>query len=319
MKKISCIIPVYNVQDFIIECLDSVYNQNYPNKELIIVNDGSTDNSHTLISKWIKDKENIIFIDKPNGGLSDARNYGLDCATGEYISFIDSDDVLLDKDIFSRAINIIENNSDCDIVQYNMILKWASRYSQLTRYEYGTYKTLEEKAIAYSKMTIHGSCCDKVFKSSVFESLRFPKGVISEDIFIIPEIIRISKTIIVSDFGNYGYRFRPGSISKSILPYEKYVSCIQSYCRYWNFLEQFNICHKYFYSTYVDFIWCRTATLNKSYSKHDLKDFYSSSIFIKKSLLGWIKELKNIYGLKKRIKSFIVFFIGPKYIHLIQR
>jgi len=319
MKKISCIIPVYNVEEFIIECLDSVYNQDYTNKELIIVDDGSTDNSSSLIKRWMKDKDNVIFCSKTNGGLSDARNHGLEKATGEYIAFIDSDDVLLDRNLYSQAVSIIESNPECDIVQFNMILKWNREDANLTKYKYGAYESIEQKVEAYSDMTIHDSCCDKLFRSKVFKDLRFTKGVISEDLYLIPELIANSNTIIVADIGNYGYRFRPGSITTSKLSCEKAKSALYSYCRYWKFLEQFEFCHKNFYTTYVNSVWQRVAVLSSSFSLEELGGFYDSSIFIRKTFFEWIKEIPNINGLKSIIKSYIVFVCGPKYIDRLKR
>ena len=92
MPKVSLIIPVYNVQDYIEKCLDSVVNQTIDDMEIIIVNDGSKDQSKQKIERYLEKYPKIKYLEKENGGLSDARNYGLKFATGEYVAFLDSDD-----------------------------------------------------------------------------------------------------------------------------------------------------------------------------------------------------------------------------------
>ena len=105
-KKISIIIPVYNVEKYLSRCLESVINQSYKNIEIIIVNDGSTDNSFDICNKYKKKDKRVILIDQNNQGLSGARNTGLKHATGEYICFIDSDDYV-EKDYVEYLYKLI--------------------------------------------------------------------------------------------------------------------------------------------------------------------------------------------------------------------
>ena len=114
MPKVSVIVPVYNVEKYIEKCLDSLVNQTLNNIEIIVVNDGSKDNSQDIIDKYCKKYKNIKSFIKENGGLSDARNAGLDICTGEYITFVDSDD-LIDKD-FIKILYDISKQKDADIV-----------------------------------------------------------------------------------------------------------------------------------------------------------------------------------------------------------
>ena len=92
MPKVSVIVPVYNVEKYITRCLTSLINQTLDDLEIILVNDGSTDNSVAIIREYKRQHDNIILVEKENGGLSSARNFGLVYATGEYIAFLDSDD-----------------------------------------------------------------------------------------------------------------------------------------------------------------------------------------------------------------------------------
>ena len=119
MPKVSVIVPVYNVEKYIEKCLNSLVNQTLKDIEIIIVNDGSKDNSDKIIKIYQEKYDNIIYLTKKNGGLSDARNYGIPYAKGEYIAFLDSDDYV-ENDIYEKMYNKAkENNSDyveCDFI-----------------------------------------------------------------------------------------------------------------------------------------------------------------------------------------------------------
>lgn len=106
--KISVIVPVYNVEKYIRQCLESIINQTYKNLEIIIVNDGTRDNSMKIVEEYLSD-ERIRVINKENGGISSARNRGIEEATGEYVSFVDSDD-WLEIDLYERIVQILEGN-----------------------------------------------------------------------------------------------------------------------------------------------------------------------------------------------------------------
>ena len=112
MPKVSVIVPIYNVEKYIAKCLESLVNQTLEDIQIILVNDGSTDNSGKIAKQYAsKYLTKIIYVEKENGGLSDARNYGLRYATGDYISFVDADDYV-NKDLYSNLINYMNNDYD---------------------------------------------------------------------------------------------------------------------------------------------------------------------------------------------------------------
>ena len=112
MPKVSVIVPVYNVEKYIEKCLESLVNQTLKDIEIIIVNDGSKDKSEKIINKFLSKYKNIVYVEKQNGGLSDARNYGMKYAKGEYIAFLDSDDYV-DTTIYEKMYNKAkEENAD---------------------------------------------------------------------------------------------------------------------------------------------------------------------------------------------------------------
>jgi len=119
MSKVSVIIPVYNMEKYIEKCLDSIINQTMKNIEVIIINDGSTDNSEQIILEYIKrhPEANILYFEKDNGGLSDARNYGVPYATGKYISFIDADDYI-ENNLYEKLEEFMDK--DIDMIKFKM-------------------------------------------------------------------------------------------------------------------------------------------------------------------------------------------------------
>ena len=123
MQKISVIVPVYNTEKYIKKCLDSIINQTYSNIEIIIINDGSTDNSELIINEYLKEyPDKIKYYKKENGGLSDARNYGVTKATGDYICFVDSDDYI-DINLFESLKMEVEKQTQ--LIKYKIITSVA--------------------------------------------------------------------------------------------------------------------------------------------------------------------------------------------------
>ena len=126
MPKLSLIIPVYNVENYIEKCLDSVVNQTIDDMEIIIVNDGSKDKSKEKINKYLqKYKEKIKYLEKENGGLSSARNFGIPHATGEYIAFLDSDDYVEPK-MYEEMYNLAKKE-DADMVECDFIWEYPNK------------------------------------------------------------------------------------------------------------------------------------------------------------------------------------------------
>lgn len=187
MPKVSIIVPVYNVENYIGKCLDSLINQTLENIEIILVNDGSTDNSKEKIEKYLKDKR-IIYLEKENGGLSDARNYGIPYAKGEYIGFVDSDDYV-EKTMFEKMYNkAVEENADmveCDFL-------WE--YPNKTKVDTGKIYEGKKEAILEARVV----AWNKIIKRKILENtqIEFPKGLRYEDVEffykLIPNLNKIS-------------------------------------------------------------------------------------------------------------------------------
>ena len=176
MTKISVIVPVYNVEKYLSKCLDSLANQTLKDIEIIIVNDGSPDNSQKIIDEYVKKYNNMKSYIKENGGLSDARNFGIKKATGEYISFLDSDDYVT-HDMYERMYEkAISNNFDIVVCDLNYVTddKITKIYSRIEK---------DTDNIKKEMLDIYPSACNKIFKKELFDSgIEFKKGVLFEDV-----------------------------------------------------------------------------------------------------------------------------------------
>ncbi len=211
---ISIIVPVYNVQDYIAECIESILSQDYQDYELIIVDDGSTDASGQICEE-LKDRDPRIRVyHKENGGLSDARNYGIDRARGEYITFIDSDDLVV-QGYFSTLKNLVDSNSaDVACVQA-FVTGNRNEMPNNTDIRSGIVTGAEAVADCLLIKNFGVSACGKLFKAELFSSIRYPRGKLYEDLLTIPYIFEKCGTVAFSTAKLYLYYERSGSITHS--------------------------------------------------------------------------------------------------------
>ncbi len=189
MPKVSIIVPIYNVEKYLERCLESLISQTLEDIQIILVNDGSLDTSGEIAKKYAsKYKNKVVYLEKENGGLSDARNYGIPYAEGEYIAFLDSDDYIERNTYEEMYKKAIEENSDyveCDFIwEYNNKTRRDKRIN---------YKTKEEM-IAFVRVV----AWNKLIRKSIIDenNIRFPKGLRYEDVAftyqLIPHIQKIS-------------------------------------------------------------------------------------------------------------------------------
>lgn len=203
--KLSVIVPVYNVENYIEACIQSLLSQSYDDFEIIIVDDGSKDSSIELARNMVVNKSNVQILSKKNGGLSDARNFGIEHSTGEYLAFIDSDDTI-HPDMFKSMMNkLISEQADvcsCDMEYV---------YSDGRRIQSSGSIVSEENP--FSILLTNNSACNKLFKRSLFDQIRFPIGKWYEDLATIPILLkRASKAVHVEQVYYYYFQ-REGSIA----------------------------------------------------------------------------------------------------------
>ena len=211
-KLISVVVPVYNVEEYLNRCIDSIINQTYKNIEIILVDDGSKDKSGDICDEYAKKDRRVKVFHKKNGGLSDARNYGIKKATGYYISFVDSDD-WLEKDIYEKCMNI-NKDYDADIINFAIQMNHSDGkyYNQSIKEEKVLY---DNDGLIYlnSFRNLDISACNKIFKISLFSDIIFPFGKLCEDCYIMFKLFHKAKTVLVVPFIGYHYFKRKGGLT----------------------------------------------------------------------------------------------------------
>lgn len=206
MKKVSVIVPVYNVEEYLRKCLDSLVNQTLKEIEIIVVNDGSPDNSQVIIDEYTKKyKDKVKGYIKENGGLGSARNYGLKKATGEYIAYVDSDDYV-ELDMFEKMYHKAQEE-DLDIVVCT--LKNISEDKGYIDTEPLYLKSDDSKFNAFLSGV---GVCNRIYKRTLLTNFEFKSGVWYEDLAFSCKVIMNAKNIGFINEGFYNYLKRPGSI-----------------------------------------------------------------------------------------------------------
>lgn len=216
--EISVIVPVYNVEKFLDKCIQSIVNQTFYEYEILIINDGSTDNSEKIINAWVKRDNRIRYFKTVNRGLSEARNLGISNARGRFICFVDSDDYV-DKNylkLLYKSIN--ENNTDIAQCCFELVSDddYHIRLNKEPISLVYDSKTALEKLIDTSDNTIEDFVWNKIYKKELFDTLRFKKGVYYEDLEIMYKIIMNINAISILNVSLYCYRKSFNSISRTI-------------------------------------------------------------------------------------------------------
>ena len=211
-EKISVIVPIYNVEKYLKTCIESIINQTYSNIEIILVDDGSPDNCGKICDDYKEKDKRIKVIHKKNGGLSDARNAGIDIATGEYVVFIDSDDYVAENYIEVLYKMCIDQNvllAECDYKNVEKDNEIAINQDD----KIDIYSGIEMCERIYSDEVIRTVVVwNKMYKREIFNNLRFPKGKINEDEFTTYKIFYNLNQIAITNQKLYYYRYSPNSI-----------------------------------------------------------------------------------------------------------
>lgn len=209
-KCISVIVPVYNVEKYLEQCVSSLVNQTYYSLEIILVDDGSSDKSGVLCDELAKEDKRIKVIHKTNGGLSSARNAGIEVSTGNYITFVDSDD-WVSTSIYEKCMDIFETYK-CDVVDYKTVFTDRDNASSDNKY---TIEPIEVKGedILYDYL-FRGqtekcpfSVCRKVYKRALYDEISFPEGKVNEDIATNYKVLSKAESLVhISDIGYYYFQ-----------------------------------------------------------------------------------------------------------------
>lgn len=280
---ISIILPIYNIQGYLKKCMDSIFAQTYKNLEIIMIDDGSTDKSSEMCDEYLKADSRVVVFHKKNGGLSDARNYGIERAKGEYITCIDPDDYV-DIDYIEYLYKLIEKyNAKMSVCQHRVV------YDSGKIDEYGSNgdESIDNK-FCIERMLYHDvidtSAWAKLYEKSLFDTVKYPKGKLFEDIGTTYKLMLQCNKIAVGYESKYNYIVRNNSI----------VNCSFS-IRKFDLLETTDDMAENVLKVYPDLekavmrrrIYARFSTLNQM-SK--TKDFKAE----RNEMIRFIKENKNI-------------------------
>lgn len=216
MCKISIVVPVYNVERYLTECVDSILNQTFRDFELVLVDDGSKDNSGKLCDEYAQKDSRIKVIHKENGGLSDARNAGIAVAKGEYIGFVDSDDCV-NQDMFFKLYELVQEYraeiAICSFSQIDQDGSLGESFIDLENEQVISKMLAQEKYFeGYSQAMIYTVAWNKLYKRSLFETMRYPKGKTHEDEFVTFRLLGAASVIAYTPYCGYLYRCRTESI-----------------------------------------------------------------------------------------------------------
>lgn len=327
MPEISIIVPVYNVEEYLPKCLDTILNQSFRDFEVILVNDGSKDNSGFICEKYAKKDSRIRIIHKENGGLSSARNAGLDIAKGRYIGFIDSDD-FIDLKMYEQLYNMIKiYNADIAICSYECVSKHAIIKNKNYKDKLEEIKvfnniealnqTLEENGVEFIV------AWNKLYKSSVFENLRFKEGKVHEDEFIVHQVLYKSNIVVYTPKKLYYYLQRENSITGESFNIKRtdYLEALTERIYFYNeknldyFKEKteyqyLKLYFKYYFKVKNDLKDTEKVKKLKQNFIDTFRTLSKSNIYSKKEKLSWIIFIINSslyeeyykYKLKKKFK-----------------
>lgn len=219
MVEISIIVPVYNVEKYLNKCVDSIIKQTFTNWELILVDDGSTDNSGLLCDKFVKKDKRIRVIHKKNGGLSEARNYGIDMSKGNFLIFVDSDDYI-DKNMCSILLKKLKENN-ADIVSCNFYKVFDNKILLNSMFVKGEKIFLKDEILREYFLNLFPdifATWNKIYKKELFvnNEIRFPIGRLHEDIATTYKLYYYANKIVVINKPLYYYVQRKSSIMNNI-------------------------------------------------------------------------------------------------------
>ena len=229
---VTVIVPVYNVIDYLDRALESIVNQTHDDLEIILVDDGSTDGSGARCDEWAKKDSRIKVIHKKNGGLSSARNAGLDIAAGDFISFPDSDDYI-DKDYFEKMLAEMDDPEVtmvcCGMIATSITGEETIQSSE-KRIVFSKEGALED--IFRYRLNVRPSACNKLYRATLFKNRRFNENVVQEDTESMPRIIDSGGKVAVINDTFYHYIKRADSIStksKFDMRSYRFLECFSEY------------------------------------------------------------------------------------------
>ncbi|WP_022757258.1 glycosyltransferase family 2 protein [Butyrivibrio fibrisolvens] len=302
---VSVIVPIYNVEDYLPKCIDSIICQTYKNIEIILVDDGSPDSCGQICENYKKKDSRIKVIHKENGGLSDARNAGICRAKGSYYVFIDSDDYIHERMIETLVEGVVSTGADIAVCSFKNV-KEDEIIDIHSGINTGSYKLISEDIDRLSyfygdKYTEFTVAWNKIYPASFFKEIKYPKGKIHEDEFTTYKLLELAKKIAYIDVPLYYYVSRSSSIMGEEFSLKRLhrLDAISERMDHYLFLGKYDwyeknlFLYRIFYVRYYKAVQKPKMDIDilkeyfKTYKKSVLKNILKTNISIKKKL-GYI-------------------------------
>lgn len=241
---ISVIVPIYNVERYLCCCLDSIVKQTYKNIEVILVDDGSPDSCPQICDRYAKIDGRIKVVHQQNGGLAHARNVGIANSRGEYVTFVDSDDVVALNYVECLFQSVCESGADISIATFHTFENDCDLSDCNASIENFTDVSKKEAIRRYSSINANVSmpfisACNKLYNKRLFEKILFPKGKLYEDAFTTYKLIDNAKKIIFTSSKLYFYRINPNSILGQAFK-EKHLEMVEAFHSGMNYFNEKN-------------------------------------------------------------------------------
>ncbi|MBO5058151.1 MAG: glycosyltransferase [Prevotella sp.] len=270
---LSIIVPVYNVEKYLINCIDSILNQSI-NCEIILVDDGSTDNCGAICDQYVKSDKRVKVIHKKNGGLSSARNAGLDIAEGKYITFVDSDDSI-SPNTYSENIKYMEEHEDIDILEFPTYWNYGTDKANLQIMGPLTFCGEEEIFTNWWRGNpITPAVWNKLYRHNIFDNIRFPENHVFEDLYLITDFSEVAKKIYISTSGIYYYFLRKNSISNCKYSFNKHIDHFTSQFKNYKKLYNYQNLKKERVVAFMR-VFQRLITTKKEYPDANISNYYN--------------------------------------------
>lgn len=311
-RLISIIVPIYKVEKYLNRCIDSILNQSYKNIEVILVDDGSPDNCGKICDEYLLKDNRIRVIHKENGGLSSARNAGLDIATGDYIGFVDSDDWIEPKMYETLIENVIKYNAQISVGGVVDLLEEGNKYTSIKSTFDGNIKIeCLNKEDAMKKFFLGSwSAWDKIYKREVHEKIRFPEGEINEDEAIAMQILDNCEKIVYTNEVFYNYIKRSDSITTSEFS-EKKLDWYKNCKRNLEFIKE----NYSSLNEYAEVRFCNSIMWSLRCIAIENKDFKDSINMLLSNLRDNKKELLNNNLISKKEKMWIKILLYTSFLN----